>query len=295
MNPDKKLVICKRTRKFAADSLLITLKKLFTDNKPISETLLRDTWLAEFRKNPDIFPDGWYTPPPHGMIVLFADDEKIDRANYKSARPPEFWPQENIYLNKSSGIISAYSSPVDISSGIIGDFGITLYFGKKSEIQNHLKLALKINNQIFEQINTGQDLSEVSKTTHKILHRYNLLSNLLSPTDPTGTNTGHTIPASYENWNEIEVEAIKNGKGDWEKVCKLISQKRKFVNTSEQLITQPGIAFTIEPRPQNTTNPNLPMVLFHEIVTINSKGEKELLANFNDLFKFAGMKYMLNE
>src|SRR5436853_4201407 len=103
-----KLEVCKSTRKIAADSLAKVLKKLLKSKKPISEVMLRDAWLFEMRKNKNIFPDGWYMPPPHGIMVLFADEKNVQRFNYKSARPNETWPRDDIFLDLKKGIIYCY-------------------------------------------------------------------------------------------------------------------------------------------------------------------------------------------
>ena len=68
-----KLAICKQTRKVSSDSLLRTLTKALGTNDPISESQFRDFWLSELRTHKELFPDGWYTPPPHGIGVLFGN------------------------------------------------------------------------------------------------------------------------------------------------------------------------------------------------------------------------------
>src|SRR5436309_1790576 len=108
-----KLEVCKQTRKIAANSLYNALSSLLNAKQSISEVLLRDVWLTEMRKNKNIFQDGWYDPPPHGIIVLFGDDKNVERVNFKSVRPEKFWPRENIFLDKKNGIAFLYASPVD--------------------------------------------------------------------------------------------------------------------------------------------------------------------------------------
>src|SRR6266702_1882195 len=154
-----KLEICKQIRKIAADSLSIVLKKLLASDKPISEVTLRNAWLAEMRKNQNIFPEGWYEPPPYGMIILYADDKDVERFNYTSARVKEMWPRDDIFLNKKTGIIYCYASPVDKRTGILGDFGVTLYFGNKSDIKKLLKMCLTLDQEIFQSAQIGMKIS----------------------------------------------------------------------------------------------------------------------------------------
>ncbi|MBU2632481.1 hypothetical protein KKG52_02085 [Patescibacteria group bacterium] len=66
-----KLLICKKTRKIAASALLKVLEEVLSSKKPISEFEFGKKWLKELRKNKDIFPNGWYDPPPSGMAIIF--------------------------------------------------------------------------------------------------------------------------------------------------------------------------------------------------------------------------------
>src|SRR6266498_842465 len=140
-----KLEICKKTRKFAARSLYTVLKKLLESQKPISEVTLRDAWLAEMRKNKNIFSEGWYSPPPYGMAVIIGGNGKDSRRNYKSLRPAENWPKDNVFLDKRSQHLYAYASPVDRKTGIIGDFAISLYFGDDLETKHFLKMCFMLD------------------------------------------------------------------------------------------------------------------------------------------------------
>ena len=95
-----KLQICKQTRAATAKALYDSLKKLLGNKTPISEVLLRNTWLTNIRQNKNIFPDGWYMPPVHGMTVLFGTDDEASRINISSLRPEEFWPKKESLLNR---------------------------------------------------------------------------------------------------------------------------------------------------------------------------------------------------
>lgn len=291
MKADKKLAVCKATRAIAAKALYNALQGLLNQDGLISEIQLRDTWLANLRKNRSIFPDGWYDPPPHGVGVLIGTDMNTDRINFPSLRPQEFWPKEDIFLDRNNGILVCYISPVDRETGIIGDFGITLYFGKNEEFRKHLKICLDSTYEIFEHMKVGMTLSEVSRITHDILSENRITSNLASPSDPTGTNTGHTIPRTDCEWTNEELKILKNI--DWSRVKNLISNKRKFVNSIEQLRIQPEMGVTIEPRLRPRNNPAIPTVLFHAISLFKEDGGEELLSNFDKIFRLVGMDYML--
>lgn len=289
MTSREKLEICKATRAYAACSLASSLRVLLAGNSPISETRLRDCWLAELRKNPDIYPEGWYTPPPHGIGVLFATDTYTARVDYMSLRPEEIWPREDIYLDREHGLFYAYCSPVHKKSGIIGDFGASFYLGRDQHIQEHLISCLQMDRQIFEYAQIGMTFSEVNNYTLSLFDKRKLSIKLGSITDPAGTNIGHTVPATCEDWQQEEMDIINNSGDSWQGTCNLISRKRRFVNAIENLKITPGMAFTIEPRPRNQS---LPMVSYHCIGVFQSDGTKELLTNFDTLFDLTGMQYM---
>ncbi len=126
---EKKLQVCKSTRDIAANSLYIALGDLL-ENKTVSEADLRNRWLDEMNKDFSIFSEGWYSPPPYGIAVLFGTDlDKMTcRLNCENFRPKETWPHDDIVLNRENGIIYVYASPVHKRTGIIGDFGMTIYF-----------------------------------------------------------------------------------------------------------------------------------------------------------------------
>lgn len=291
-----KLTICKTTRQIAADTLFIALKKLLSSDKQISEVDLRDAWLFELRKHKEIFPEGWYIPPPHGIGVLFDTDKDSRRLNFLTLRDENYWPKETVFLDRLQGMITLYTSPVHKDSGIIGDFGMTLYFGKKKEIQNHLKNIYSFDKEIFAFAKEGmmlKDLYNFATTLFQKKHYTN--SGWLSQTDPTGINIGHTIPWSNEEQTREERNIIKKGSSNWKATYTTISKKRGFLNAVEETKIQKNMAFTIEPRLQAIGQTTIPTAYFHNIAILNDNGEKELLTNFDKIFQLVGMEYMLSE
>lgn len=287
-----KLEICKQTRKIASDSLYEALKKLLKSKKPISEVMLRDAWLFEMRKNKNVFPDGWYDPPPHGIIVLFAADNNTKRLDFKSARPKEFWPRDDVFLDRKKGIALLYSSPVDKESGIIGDFEMTIYFGKNKIIKNQLKTNLNIIYKTFEELKKDMMLSEICLIGSRLLKQSKLENIVYSISDPASTNLGHTIPFSYEKMTFQERKILKAGDKNWEKLREVITKKRKYVSTIESLKFSPPIAITVEPRSKIKNKKDSPLIAFHGIMFFKENGKKELQTNFDKIFKLVGMDYM---
>ena len=287
-----KLNVCKITREIVADCLYETLSELLEQTTQFSEVQLRDNWLAKIRTHKNIFRDGWYIPPPHGVIVLFGADDDIKRISTSSMRPEEFWPKDDIYFDKYKGIMFLYFSSVDKKTGIIGDFGMSLYFGKIQKIKDHLKLCFYLDNKIFDYAQVGMRLSDITKFVLNLYQKHNLTNNIASSTDSTGTNVGHTIPVSYEDWNEEELKILKNGKNEWQSASDMISKKRMFENIQETLQIKPGMAITIEPRPSVLNDPTIPMVYFHTIALFKEDGTKELLTNFDKILNLVKMDYI---
>lgn len=293
MDKDQRIEICKQTREYTQKSLYKVIQKILEENLSPTEAEIRDMWLFELRKNDDIFKDGWYSPPPNGIGLLMATDNdgEDSRLNYKSLRPEKIWPRKDIKLNLENGIIYAYSSPVDKKTGIIGDFGITLYFGEKKEIINHLVLCRKIVQQVFEYVKIGLTFSDIAKYMKGLITMYDLNNLIECKTSPSSADdVGHTIPFIMENISRKEMEILKSENHD--EIKRMISEKRIFARASEDQVVENGMAFTIEPRPRVVNNPKIPMVSFHSICVIHENGEKELITNFDDLFDLAGMGYM---
>lgn len=288
---ESKLAICRNTRAIAAKSFYTALKELQESGQEISEVTLRNRWLTDMRKNPSIFEDGWYIPPPHGIGVLIGDSSKQSRMIYKSLRPEEIWPKEQNKLSDEKNCVYVYASPVDRKSGIIGDWGMTLYFGKDPEVQKHMQDCLQVNKDIVNAASVGMNLSEIATHARTIFQNRGLSNEVTSTTDPAGVNIGHTVPVSYEDWNDEELQTLKEG--DWRKITEMISNKRKFVSEEEKdQKVLPGMAITIEPRLTVPDKPNIPMSSYHTIVVFHTDGRKELLTNFDEIFSYSGMSYM---
>ncbi|MFA6080436.1 MAG: M24 family metallopeptidase [Candidatus Gracilibacteria bacterium] len=293
MNSDQKIEICKKTREYAQESLFKVLQEILKNNLLLSEAEIRDRWIFELRKNNDIFKEGWYSPPPYGIGILIGTDEdgEKSRLNYQSLRSEDKWPRKNIQLNTNNGIMYAYASPIDRETGIIGDFGITIYFGEKQEIINHLIVCHEIVRQVFDYVEPGLTFSEIAQYMKGLITSHHLNNEIECKTSPsTADDVGHTIPFIMEDMTEQEQKILK--RGDHDEIQKMISEKRIYIRASEDQIVKNGMAFTIEPRPRVMNNSNIPMVSFHSICAIHKNGTKELITNFDTIFNLIGMKYI---
>lgn len=294
MMPDQKIEICRQTRKLASKALFDVLEPILKGNLAPSETEIRDLWLAKLRENSAIFGEGWYSPPPHGIGLLFGPDNGggQNHFNFTNLRLESSWPREDLRLDAENGLLFAYASPFDKKTGIIGDFQTTLYFGDKPEIIDHLILCREAMRQIFDYVKPGLTFSQVAARMTEIIAAHGLNNKIeyiadLSPADDV---VGHTIPFVMENMTNPESATLVDG--NYNPIKEIISKKRQFVRNSNDLVITKGMAFTIEPRPRVADNPDIPMVSFHSICAIHENGAKELLTNFEELFALCGMKYM---
>lgn len=288
---ESKLEAVKHTRQIAADSLFVALTEL-QDIPTFSESQLADAWLANMRRYPAIFPDGWYTPPPHGVGVLIGSEGEKSRHNYKSLRLAEMWPKKDIHLSRINTLTYVYASPVHRRTCMIGDFGVTLYFGTNPAIKDHLRHCLDINRKIFEFVQVGMQFQEVYNYARKVFEREHVTNQVTSQTDSSGVNIGHTVPVSYEDWTTEEWYLLQGAETGWEQIKDRISVKRAFINSSETEIFRPGMAFTLEPRLTVVGNLTIPMSSFHTIILFRSDGSKELLTNFDNVFQLVNMQYL---
>ncbi|OGD83416.1 hypothetical protein A2165_02395 [Candidatus Curtissbacteria bacterium RBG_13_40_7] len=286
------LDIYKRVRLITKETLKNALQKVLKSTKSISESDLKNAWLKELRKNKSIFPNGWYVPPPNGVVILFATDKKPQRTLFRSLRFKEYFARKNIFLDKNKGIIVAYASPVHKQTGIIGDFGLTLYFGKSKAVMNHFKKVLKIQHQIYRYAKVGMTFTELYRHADNLFNKSKLSNDWwVNVTDQSGRNFGHTIPATEKKWSNNELHKIHYSKS-WKQVADLESERRIFVSPMENFKIKNGVVFSIEPRLKSIGRNDLPMVWFHTVVVVGHNGRKEFLTDFSDLFNLVHMDYM---
>jgi hypothetical protein len=250
--------------------------------------------MREIARDPSVFPGGWYNPPPVGVIALFGSERNLDRLLYSSARKKEQWPADDIFLNTQSGLCYLYASPVDRQTGIMGDFGMTVYFGQDPLIKRKLALCYRLDREIFDFVLEGKRFSDIAVFAKTRMDKYGLTNLIDSVTDESVHNIGHTIPFVYEELRDAELAVLSLGQSNWDCLKDMISKKRIFVNEKETFTVKPGCAFTIEPRPYSGDNPAVAVPLsFHTTVLYGLNGDKKLLTNFDEIFTLAGMDYII--
>lgn len=282
MTPQERIGYCKQVREQAANAAAT----IFSKRTEGTELEFTNEWFAELAKKDSLYADGWYAPPPHGLQFMFGSPESSERLVYDSLRKPEHWPSDK-YRYETGSVGAFYASPVHKESGAIGDFGMTVYAGDNVLIQNHIRNCLERMEEVLEQIQHGMKFLDIFACTQEVFKENELTNEgMMTILDPLGNNLGHTIPWSYEEQTQEEKTVLATG--DMEQMKDVISKKRVFINQAEELEIAETFASTFEARLRNTTNPEVPNIFFHYIVTFVD-GKKEVLGGFNPIFKTLGM------
>lgn len=268
---------CEKTRKLASKFV----EESFKDHK-LSETEFTNKIKKHFSSNEGLYNHGWYEPPPYGIAALFSEENNFKRLQFDTLRKKDYWPKgEYRFGMEKVGIV--YISPVDKNSGVIGDFGTTVYIGSDERIKNHLTNSLSLIEKVAEFSEVGMEFREIHEYAQKIFLKASVNNDrTVTHTDKVGTNIGHTIPWTYENPTESEIKIIKSR--NFEKLKDLISRKRINVNSEEKFRIPENIAFTNEIRLEDSNDPSLPLVFFHLTVLFRN-GKKSIGSNFNPVFK----------
>jgi hypothetical protein len=285
-NPEERFRLVETMRHFSCETLL---KTFLTANDHVSESDFARAWLMRLREDGSLFPEGWYQPPPSGAVVLFGKPPMFERFQFSSLRAQEYWPKDAHYLENES-LVYAYYSPVDMKSGLIGDMAITLYRGSDPAVREHVATALQITADVVEYAETGMSLAALYAYGTDRIWKSGLINRTVSVTDPHGIDIGHTIPWSYGTQSEEEEDILKGS--DRARIWKLIGSKRSFLDSQNDLVIGPNMAFTIEPK---VASKEMPTVSFHVIVVF-SNGKKRVISGYRSLFdQFGMMKYLPGE
>lgn len=269
-----------QTRKLAEEIAIKSLENI----EGISEIGLSDRILTEMRNHNEIYPEGYYSPPPFGIAVLL-DEKSFTRFRYDNLRNPKYWPSETHTFNKEA-VGMVYFSPVHHSTNMIGDMGFTFYTGGDEEIKKHIKNAYEAILAVVKYTEVGMKFSDLCFYTRDYFQSRQLKMTKWTAinSDPNQTiNLGHTIPGSFE-------KNLNFGK-TFEEVKETIRKSRvPFIDT-ENFEIPTTCAFTVESRLEDLNNPGLPSVHFHFIVCFDN-GKKSIMDNYGEIFKTIGMDYM---
>lgn len=249
------------------------LQTTISENKnlnAVSEISFQKKWLKKIQETKDIIADGWYCPPPMGMAVLTGDINYSNRTSFDSLRSENNWPSDSL-INWKENLLYVYCSPVDIETGLPGDIAVTLYFGDNLLIKNHFKKTYKATQEVISALDNIKSSRELFMLSQEIFLRYGLKNCVISKTDQTPLDLGHTLPRLKRIvGTHLSVE---------QKVE--ISKARRFINGESSWDFQDGMQFTIEPQLVSLDDNNMPQVSYHYI--IEKRNENFILCNDVDI------------
>lgn len=261
----------------AAGRALSTALKNTAPN--FSEKELRDAWRAELHADSRLHMDGWYDPPPGGLITRIARaQDGFAQGRVPSFRPPETWPGPTRIA--SEDILYAYASPVDRATGLIGDFGLSLYRGPDPAVRAHALAVLDVTLATARAAEPGMRMADLYVRAMDLVRARGLDNAITSTSDPAGTNIGHTIP-----WSSAEDGPAPRDLPFLE-LREAVRAGRRFLSPAEGALLPETVAFTVEPR---LSAPGLPQMWFH-VTVLMACGEKRLATGFAPVLEAFGME-----
>lgn len=247
-----------------------------------TEVELRDDFHRRLSEIPGVTTEGWYTPPPHGIIMVIANPPDFARLEQTSYRPETAWPSVDERFDDES-ILYGYGSRVHIATGAIGDVACSLYRGSDQRIKAHLRRVWDVTIAICHETEIGMPLSDVYRRATDLIETAGLENNVYSAHNGSTTDVGHTLPWTDGSMLDAEAEILRGG--DPRQVADLVSSKRRFVNATETSEITDGMALTIEPR---LDGPGLPTVGFHVVVGFRGSS-RVVITEFDPLFELFDM------
>jgi hypothetical protein len=258
-----------------------TLSHVLNDvigKKRVSEITLREAWLEALRDHPSVSMNGWYDPPPGGVGILFGT-EADGEFRAESLRPQSRWPTKR-FMDWRHGYVYAYCSPVDIGTGLAGDFGVTLYFGNDGRIVRHFQRCMEATGEIVSSIKRDSRSGAVCRQAQEILAGYHLEMYIRSQTNFSEVDLGHSLP-------KVPVGMIK----DRELTSNGIEYarvNRRFLSAGSDWELADGEQVTIEPSAISSKDRSLPQVSPH--IVVGAAGDRlQVLDECTPLMKQFGL------
>lgn len=248
----------------------------------ISEADFSERLKRKIAEHPELYPDGWYDPPPSGIAALWAT-APFTRLQFSSLRDKPYWPSDTRFTEESVGMV--YCSPVKKETGLLGDFGCTLYRGSDERVRAHIRNSFEAIYAIAEQASIGMKFSELFSIAGKIFKERGVrIGWMRTDHDQLQVNLGHTVPGSYGEVSPAD-ESFSAAR-------ERIRTGRLYINTAETFQIPETCAFTVEARLTDESG-TLPNAFFHLIVLFQD-GEKRILTNFDTIFRISGMSAFMS-
>lgn len=249
----------KSPRAAAFETFQETLAEVF-EQDGISESEFAARWLHRLNDCGNLSINGWYDPPPNGLAVLFARADKPERLAFESLRLPQYWPANEI-ADWSEGLLYAYCSPVNLNTGELGDFGITLYFGRDATIRQHFIGSYRSTQRVLDSITSEMSSRTLFRLSQRIFRAAHVENTIASMTDTVPLDLGHTLPVLPTSLLGPERELQDEAKH-------ALGTSRQFVSDASDWLLHEVHGFTVEPQLVSSRNPRLPQISYHYTVEV---------------------------
>lgn len=241
----------------------------------VSEAHFRDSWLRRLHERCELTENGWYDPPPDGVAVLFARDDAVDRICFESLRLEQYWPSE-VAMDWNRGLMYAYCSPVEMSTGLAGDFGITLYFGRDRALRRHFRAAFNATHQVLGAIEPTTSSRSLFDTSQRIFGETGLENTIASVTDSVPLDLGHSLPCYHR-------QAVASRRVSPE-VREVMRRQRRFISGGADWPLATVNQVTIEPQLVSSRQRALPQISFHYVATFVD-GRVDILNECDEVYR----------
>jgi hypothetical protein len=250
-------------------------------SEEVSEIVFRDEWLARLNRDERLYRAGWYAPPPNGIAVLFAPRNMPSRISFRTLRDEASWPTAET-LDWTEGLLFAYCSPVDIETGLMGDFAITLYLGQDERLLRHFKQCHQATKEVLELCSAETTAQELFVSSQRIFNAQGLENSVVSKTDSTPLDLGHSLVRLQGS-----SEPDRKSRTLSQAAANELSIGRQFISADHNWTLGSIPQFTVEPQLRSISDASLPQITFHYVVAPGERGS--LLAECDDLFSQYGL------
>jgi hypothetical protein len=148
-----------------------------------------------------------------------------------------------------------------VTTGLPGDFGVTLYFGHDQRVRKHFAAAVSVTHDILEYISPTGRSRQLFRYPQELFHRIGMRSNVASVTDSVLVDLGHSLPRISKN-------EIDQGRQLTSAAKAAIQNERLFISESADWPLTHAGQFTIEPSLVSLTDPSSPQVSPHYVLAV---------------------------
>lgn len=246
----------------------------------VTERAFSRAWQTRLSSRSELSDGGWYDPPPGGVAVLFGTGDEPQRVSFGSLRDPSNYPSD-MQIDWSDGLLYAYCSPVDLRSGMAGDFALTLYCGRREDIRAHIANCHSATRDVLRCITSSTRSDELFHVAESIFALRGLYNSVESVTDADVLDLGHSIPVVELDSSSRATRTLSAS------LRQQYSRARRFINKHDSWPLASAGQFTIEPQLRSRHSANLPQISFHYVVALHP--QMAILDESDSIMQLTGM------